>query len=432
LISFPHFPCLRFASFSKSAYNFYFQLERERIINSDENDRDTIVSYTVEDVARIALVQQKKAKENKPKEKRSHRKTHGKISFGDLARTIAGKWKKLGDASKAIFEGSAALEKERYRKELAEWNKQQKKWKEAAAKMTMRPMSTPMMHHGSYPVVTPTQVPKRTVAAAHSHRVDSSPSPPNYDDHMLQAVLAQQKKLLEQSAGFGKPAHAKPTSDFRKDKMKASGRMMLPQNDESHTSMNNRRVTTGMLPSYAQSFGYNNAMSKNVMLNGNAVNMGRMDSHVGGNDYDDVAEETYQRAQMSLSNQHQATFNRRNPRMMIMQRRMMQMQQMQIEQEHQLQQMRGSHDQAFDCDFMDQSNREDGDNLQQHRANFMYMGGSQSQSPSAPRLQYHQQHGLSMMDASGSSHYSQKHDPPSSDEDDDEDEDIFQPLAIGI
>lgn len=179
-----------------SAYNFYFQLERERIIEGDINDKDLITVYKLEDVARIALIQQKKAKENKPKEKRSHRKTHGKISFGDLARTIANKWKKLDDKTKAIFEGSASIEKERYKKELAEWTKQQKKWKEAASRMSaMGPMMFPTGNAGAYNLVTPPQLPKKTVLGDMSvdHEIPSS------NDAMAIAMMNQ--KLMNEYSG---------------------------------------------------------------------------------------------------------------------------------------------------------------------------------------------------------------------------------------
>lgn len=146
-----------------AAYNFFFQLERERIINGEYEDNDAIGIYTIEDVAKVALVQQRKAKENKPKEKRSHRKTHGKISFGDLARTIAHKWKRLDEKSKQMFEGSAAIEKDRYKKELAEWTKNHKKWKEATIKMTLSQHGVNSFANTSYRIVTPPQMPKKTV-----------------------------------------------------------------------------------------------------------------------------------------------------------------------------------------------------------------------------------------------------------------------------
>jgi HMG (high mobility group) box len=178
-----------------SAYNFFFQLERERIIESPPDERDKVVEYKIEDVHRIAALQLEKAKAGKPKEKRSHRKTHGKISFGDLARTIANKWKHLDESKKVVFEGSANEEKERYRRELQEWNKKQKKWKEATAKMTHH-------HHNLFDrnIVTPTQHPRATLPT---------------DQHVMTTLMKQQKRLLEES-GFvsgSSPSSLTPNSE---------------------------------------------------------------------------------------------------------------------------------------------------------------------------------------------------------------------------
>lgn len=190
-----------------SAYNFYFQLERERIINGDIKDKDSIADYSLEDVARIALIQQRKAKENKPKEKRSHRKTHGKISFGDLARTIANKWKKLDDKSKAIFEGSAAIEKERYKKELTHWNKQQKKWKDMTSRMpVMTPMMFPGGNAGPYNLVTPPQMPKKTVTGGRGGDRELLTT----DDAMAVAMMNQ--KLMNEYSDRSVTPRSAPSS----------------------------------------------------------------------------------------------------------------------------------------------------------------------------------------------------------------------------
>jgi hypothetical protein len=58
--------------------------------------------------------------------KRIHCKTHGKIGFGEMARTIGAKWKALGPDQKKVFEDMALKEKERYQKELATWKEAQK------------------------------------------------------------------------------------------------------------------------------------------------------------------------------------------------------------------------------------------------------------------------------------------------------------------
>jgi hypothetical protein len=48
-------------------------------------------------------------------EKRRHREIHGRISFGDLARTIADKWKTVDPQRKAIFDHYAEVDMHRDR-----------------------------------------------------------------------------------------------------------------------------------------------------------------------------------------------------------------------------------------------------------------------------------------------------------------------------
>ena len=99
-----------------SSYNIFYRMERERLV---EGGRPRL--YTTEDVNQF-LVQQK-VKDATPKPKRKHRRTHGKISFTDLARVIASNWKSMNDASKAPFHERAVIEKKEYTAEIAEWNK---------------------------------------------------------------------------------------------------------------------------------------------------------------------------------------------------------------------------------------------------------------------------------------------------------------------
>ena len=51
------------------------------------------------------------------------RRSHGKIGFASLARTIADKWKNLDDNSRSSFEDIAAQDKARYKREKILWKK---------------------------------------------------------------------------------------------------------------------------------------------------------------------------------------------------------------------------------------------------------------------------------------------------------------------
>lgn len=86
-----------------SAYNLYFRKERAIMLGDDAAKN-----------------------EHQPGKKRVHRKSHGKIAFGDMARIIGKKWKALSDEEKVPFATVAAVEKERYAKELATWRDEQK------------------------------------------------------------------------------------------------------------------------------------------------------------------------------------------------------------------------------------------------------------------------------------------------------------------
>eukprot|EP00542_Grammatophora_oceanica_P013411 CAMPEP_0194043960 /NCGR_PEP_ID=MMETSP0009_2-20130614/15522_1 /TAXON_ID=210454 /ORGANISM="Grammatophora oceanica, Strain CCMP 410" /LENGTH=361 /DNA_ID=CAMNT_0038688361 /DNA_START=42 /DNA_END=1127 /DNA_ORIENTATION=- len=92
-----------------SAYNLFFQHEREKIITSNPDATFEETMHKIRNTPR-------------PK-KRRHRKSHGKIGFAELARTIAEKWKGLGSEERNIFESKAAEEKAAYKEELDQWTK---------------------------------------------------------------------------------------------------------------------------------------------------------------------------------------------------------------------------------------------------------------------------------------------------------------------
>jgi hypothetical protein len=96
-----------------TAYNLFFQLERQRLIDGEE-ERD----FSVQELVRLVIKQRQLR--NEPKPKRKHRKAHGKIGFAELARTVAAKWKKLHISEKAMFEDCAIMEKQRYAQEKKE------------------------------------------------------------------------------------------------------------------------------------------------------------------------------------------------------------------------------------------------------------------------------------------------------------------------
>jgi hypothetical protein len=81
-----------------SAYNLFFARERSLMLGVD--------APTAEQEAL---------------KKRVHCKTHGKIGFAVMARTIGSKWKALEPKRKKVFEDMAKKEKDRYQMELGVW-----------------------------------------------------------------------------------------------------------------------------------------------------------------------------------------------------------------------------------------------------------------------------------------------------------------------
>lgn len=105
-----------------SAYNIFFQHARFRIVE------DQTEEATTEEIVRSI-----EGILSKSREKRRHRKSHGRISFGDLARAIADQWKNLNPKHKEIFDHYAEIDMIRYRRELKLWKEKKELESEASA-----------------------------------------------------------------------------------------------------------------------------------------------------------------------------------------------------------------------------------------------------------------------------------------------------------
>ena len=93
-------------------YNLFFLLERKRILDCKEEQ--DLVDYAEEELSTII-------QEHKTRGRRQHRRVHGRISFRELARTIASRWKQLDMTQRSIFERRARIERVEYQARLQQW-----------------------------------------------------------------------------------------------------------------------------------------------------------------------------------------------------------------------------------------------------------------------------------------------------------------------
>lgn len=96
-----------------SAYNFFFSDERERILQNKTDENDVFDNAKKQ---RLLLAHLAKDRSKR----RPHRKTHGKINFTTLSKLIGSRWKQLPDERKNFYREVAAIDLERYQRELRE------------------------------------------------------------------------------------------------------------------------------------------------------------------------------------------------------------------------------------------------------------------------------------------------------------------------
>lgn len=100
---------------------------------TSEHARSRIVQGLTEEVKPEEIVSSIEGILSKSREKRRHRKSHGKISFGDLARAIAEQWKNIDPKHKEIFDHYAEVDMIRYRREVKIWKEKKEMESEASA-----------------------------------------------------------------------------------------------------------------------------------------------------------------------------------------------------------------------------------------------------------------------------------------------------------
>lgn len=133
-----------------SAYNLFFQSERASMLGNEA-----------------------KLHEPEKGKKRVHRKTHGKIGFADMARSIGQRWKDLPEDKRAPFLEEAAKEKKRYAIELKAWKEEQKKKPRSGKSLiaALKAESRTAENEGSSSVGVSNESSKKGIASGESLRL---------------------------------------------------------------------------------------------------------------------------------------------------------------------------------------------------------------------------------------------------------------------
>ena len=110
-----------------SAYNLFFKDERERIVNSKDEDKskqDDADTRSADDDTEKTSSSSLSPSRSKASG-RSSRVPHGKIGFANLAKIVGARWKELTTDRLEYYQSLAEEDMERYKKEMQEYHKAQ-------------------------------------------------------------------------------------------------------------------------------------------------------------------------------------------------------------------------------------------------------------------------------------------------------------------
>lgn len=127
-----------------SAYNLFFSEERERILKEIEGKEKGETEEGEEEKSKEG----EKTEDEKPKallrpmipsqkKRRPHRKTHGKISFQELARMVGDRWKNLPEEERKYYQDLAKEDMQRQKQAMEEYYAKQNASKEKGSSPTM-------------------------------------------------------------------------------------------------------------------------------------------------------------------------------------------------------------------------------------------------------------------------------------------------------
>jgi len=178
-----------------SAYNMFFQNQRERIVAGKTSDP------TPEEI-QASIIKMLTSKTRGPK-RRQDRVSHGQISFGDLARTIAAKWKAIDPKLKAVYNHYAAQEKVRYKKEVVIWKEKKEREHDAAQAGKQGSFLTSSSTFNDSLGSVSSSVTSLSTSMA-SYNLSESINSLRCDPHMQMNddVIQRQQDILRQQMGF--------------------------------------------------------------------------------------------------------------------------------------------------------------------------------------------------------------------------------------
>ena len=147
-----------------SAYNLFFSEERERILKEIERKEKKEEGKEVEDDEEENKKNQERPKAllrpliPSQKKRRPHRKTHGKISFQQLARMVGERWKNLPDDDRKYYQGLAQEDMKRQKIAMEEYYAKQNGTKKAEGTSTAESINAEAVTNSATKVEAPSQV----------------------------------------------------------------------------------------------------------------------------------------------------------------------------------------------------------------------------------------------------------------------------------
>ena len=146
-----------------SCYNIFFQYERARILSRQDHTPHVINEHVVKAVA----------DDYKKRPVRKHRKSHGQITFHNLATTIADRWKALSETDKGFFKRQGTRERLEYERLVAEWLRKQEEQQQQKSREEEQQEEVPSNSDAADKAPKKTQKSKKTKEA----KSDAKPSP---------------------------------------------------------------------------------------------------------------------------------------------------------------------------------------------------------------------------------------------------------------